>query len=191
MAGSSINVALVGMTGVGKSTLINILKGSEVAEANNDVKPCTLKATCYEVGDSETGTYHIWDTRGLNEASSKRPGLLSWVFNDANAQLKNVLSDKNINVVLLCIEWEKIGIAAHREVHTKIPTDIKVAVVVTRMGKELEDIEWKETCKGTAGPKQVVFDTNLMEGVPTFKNLQEQKMKVCRGKILALISRCR
>ncbi|KAF8844616.1 hypothetical protein BDN67DRAFT_977911 [Paxillus ammoniavirescens] len=196
MAGSCINVALVGITGVGKSTLVNILKGSEVARANNDTNPCTLEATPYEVVDSGT-TYRIWDTRGLNEASWKVFSWLPWVSNDANAQLKNLLRGNNstkIDVVLLCIERAKIQIASHWGVHTEIPTNIKVAVVVTRMGiGDIGSSEWKGTCKDAANRKGVVLNTNLVEGVPMFtgRDFQEQKIKDCRGKILALISRCR
>ncbi|KAF9223728.1 hypothetical protein BS17DRAFT_671025, partial [Gyrodon lividus] len=62
------NVALAGATGVGKSTLVNILKGSMVAKANYESGPCTTKATRYEVVEAGT-TYCIHDTRGLNEAS--------------------------------------------------------------------------------------------------------------------------
>ncbi|KIK91380.1 hypothetical protein PAXRUDRAFT_830900 [Paxillus rubicundulus Ve08.2h10] len=193
MSGLSINVALVGMTGVGKSTLVNILKGSEVAEVNNDSKPCTLGATCYEVVESGT-TYHIWDTRGLNEASWRRFNWFPWVSLDANAQLKNLLSggqkgSPEIDLVLLCVGGEKIGIQAHWEAYTKIPTSIKVAVVVTRMG-DIGSSQWRQTCKDTAKLKGIELDTNVMEGVPKFRDLQEQKARDCRDKILALISRC-
>jgi predicted GTPase len=197
-----INVALVGMTGVGKSTLVNILKleGSLAVDAqvNNDTDPCTLEATRYEVVEAGT-TYHIWDTRGLNEASKKgfikRCFPSSWTTPEADRQLENLLSgEPKIDVVLFCIRIDKIRTLEHWEMHTKIdiPPNMKVAVVVTQMEGDIGSSQWKETCKDTAKltTKGVILDTDLMEGVPKFKNLQEQDAKDCRVNILDLISRC-
>ncbi|KAF8843721.1 hypothetical protein BDN67DRAFT_113856 [Paxillus ammoniavirescens] len=136
----TINVAVVGITGAGKSTLVNVLKGSHDAEANNDVEPCTIKTTPYEVVEAEA-TYRIWDTRGLHEPSQEAATTpLQRFLNffrispDADHQLKKFLrgTDPKINLVLLCIDGSKIAVKTHWKVYTKVHVKrIKVAVVVT------------------------------------------------------------
>ncbi|KAG6374364.1 hypothetical protein JVT61DRAFT_4398 [Boletus reticuloceps] len=109
----ALHVAIVGNTGVGKSTLVNVLKGDEIAEVNNDVKPCTTRKKEYEVVDGNT-TYHIWDTRGLNEASEKevlpiRILKFARILPDADRELKRFLRGRepSVDLVLLCIDAKK------------------------------------------------------------------------------------
>ena len=116
-----MHVALVGMTGVGKSTLVNVLKGEEVAKADNNVKPCTTQAMKYEL--VERGIeYRIWDTRGLNEASEGalvRLGKFCRILPDADRELKKLLrgNDPRFNLVLLCIDAKKIRVNVHWKVY--------------------------------------------------------------------------
>ncbi|KIJ13413.1 hypothetical protein PAXINDRAFT_13750 [Paxillus involutus ATCC 200175] len=199
---SSVNVAIVGKTGVGKSTLVNVLQGCEDAKANNDARPCTAQATCHKVVEDGT-TYHIWDTRGLNEASEEaatRPleRLLRFfgVSPDADSRLKKFLlgKDPKIDLVLLCIDGSKIAVKTQWKTYTKLPVKkIRVAVVVTRMRDgDISNSEWKKTCQDAAkGIVRGSIDVSLMEGVPTFTDIQDQKVKDCRVKIFTLISRCR
>ncbi|KAF8121740.1 P-loop containing nucleoside triphosphate hydrolase protein [Boletus edulis] len=200
----TLHVAIVGNTGVGKSTLVNVLKGDEIAEVNNDVKPCTTRKKEYEVVDGNT-TYHIWDTRGLNEASEKevlpiRILKFARILPDADRELKRFLRGKepSVDLVLLCIDAKKTKVEVHWKIFDKVYVDfceegLKVAVVVTRL-KEKDfsgpGSEWKGTCKGTA--KKVVKefpDMSLIEAVPEFGELSDKSVNECRGRILTLISK--
>lgn len=61
------NIMVAGITGTGKSTLINAVFGSEMA-ATGSVKPVTEHIDEYENGDIPI---HIWDTVGLELDSEK------------------------------------------------------------------------------------------------------------------------
>ncbi|KAJ3521888.1 hypothetical protein NMY22_g12126 [Coprinellus aureogranulatus] len=61
------NIVLFGETGGGKSPIINMLMGSDVAATSSSGDGCTLKSTAYRgtIGDQ---VYTFWDTAGLDEA---------------------------------------------------------------------------------------------------------------------------
>ncbi|KAF9243441.1 hypothetical protein BU15DRAFT_42833, partial [Melanogaster broomeanus] len=199
-----INVALVGTTGVGKSTLVNVLKGSKIAETSNDAEPRTSEPARYEV---EGAGICIWDTRGLDEASegaakSALKGFLRFfrIIPDADHELKNFLCGKQpeINLVLFCMERSKIEVEAHWKTYNKIRVDfckkgITVGVVVTRMDDaEIHDqgSMWKSKCRSTAQrvvKKLLVPDLNLIEAVPKFTELEDEEVKDCKKRILKLI----
>ena len=202
-AKSTVHVALVGNTGVGKSTLVNVLKGRKIAEVNNNVRPCTTRTMQHEVVAGDT-RYCIWDTRGLNEGSEKaalhtRALKLARIIPDAERELKKFLRGNNpgVNLVLLCIDARKIRVNVHWKIYNKIYADfcekgLKVAVVVTQMGeRDFKSSEWKRTCELTAAGVVDEFpDVKLMEAVPMFdsEELDDPSVKDCRGRILRLIS---
>lgn len=62
-------IFLIGRTGVGKSSLINAICGSYVANVG-DVRSCTSNASIYEVRDGDRVLMEILDTRGIAESES-------------------------------------------------------------------------------------------------------------------------
>lgn len=58
-----LDIALVGATGVGKSSTINKLFGSYVAEVGEGVEPQTLNIEAYKVSD----VFRVYDTAGLGD----------------------------------------------------------------------------------------------------------------------------
>lgn len=74
--GCSINILLAGQTGVGRSTLINMITGAtdgstRAARVSNDVRPCPIETTVHTAPLEVEGIAlqcSLWDTRGLDEA---------------------------------------------------------------------------------------------------------------------------
>jgi small GTP-binding protein len=62
-------IFLIGRTGVGKSSLINALCGSYVADVS-DVKSCTQEGNFYECKDGNRVLMEIFDTRGIAESET-------------------------------------------------------------------------------------------------------------------------
>ena len=61
------NVILFGETGVGKSSVINLMAGAEVASTSTNLEGCTLEAKEYSFTLPGEPSLRIYDTVGLNE----------------------------------------------------------------------------------------------------------------------------
>ena len=74
LKGKEIDVILVGESGVGKSSLINMVIGVPdgsrgAARVSNDVKPCTMHTTSYSTSLEAGLRCRLWDTRGIIEVA--------------------------------------------------------------------------------------------------------------------------
>ena len=72
-----INVVVVGMTGVGKSSLINMIMGvpdgsKGAAQVSRDAYPCTMLTTSYTCLLGTGLLCQLWDTRGFDEVTYGR-----------------------------------------------------------------------------------------------------------------------
>ncbi|KIJ09098.1 hypothetical protein PAXINDRAFT_31737, partial [Paxillus involutus ATCC 200175] len=59
------NIVFFGETGAGKSSTINLIAGSGVANTNNDGGACTRVSACYEA-TIDNVAFKLWDTCGLS-----------------------------------------------------------------------------------------------------------------------------
>lgn len=86
--GCNIDILLAGQTGVGRSTLINMITGAtdgstRAARVSNDVRPCPIETTVHTAPlevDGTTLQCKLWDTRGLDEAVD-HPNLMDTAAN--------------------------------------------------------------------------------------------------------------
>ncbi|KAG8214118.1 hypothetical protein J3R82DRAFT_10880 [Butyriboletus roseoflavus] len=66
--GSPKNIVVFGESGVGKSSLINLIAGRSIAATSSGAKGCTFHHKKYELQLDDT-PYAIWDTAGLDEGT--------------------------------------------------------------------------------------------------------------------------
>lgn len=100
------NIVIFGETGSGKSSLINLIVGQNVAATSYGTDGCTLDSTLYE---TDIGEYHlrIYDTVGLNEPQLGAEHYLAaiekahWLITDLN-------NAGGVHLLVFCVRGGRI-----------------------------------------------------------------------------------
>lgn len=140
----NINVILFGETGVGKSSLINLIAGREVATISADVRGCTMESKEYifKIGYAQL---HMWDTVGLDEAELGSSGYLSAV-EKAVQLIKSLNAAGGISLLLFCIRGNRITATLQSNYRLFYEVlgrkEVPVALVITHLERELNMEDW-------------------------------------------------
>ncbi|KAG1815218.1 P-loop containing nucleoside triphosphate hydrolase protein [Suillus subaureus] len=105
------NVVLFGQGAAGKSSLVNLIAGENVAETSSDATHCTLQWRSYSVkfdGDS----YNVFDTVGLDEPQLGIPQYLNAIEN-AYSLIQDLETQGGIDLLLFCMRAGRLT-ATHR-----------------------------------------------------------------------------
>ena len=105
------NILVVGETGVGKSSVINLIAGETLADVSSGASGCTLEATSYDIvlTDRHRQGHHIrlFDTVGLNEPSLSKNDYLA-AIEKANTLITGLLRTGGIRLLIFCIRGGRI-----------------------------------------------------------------------------------
>ena len=95
------NVLVIGNSGVGKSTLINAVLGTEAAETGYGTEGITSKLEIYE---SDAIPFRVIDTIGFEPTFFKEWTAVQAVKNWSKACVKAGKEDNQINVIWFCVD---------------------------------------------------------------------------------------
>ncbi|KAF9441410.1 hypothetical protein P691DRAFT_791374 [Macrolepiota fuliginosa MF-IS2] len=143
------NIILFGETGVGKSSVVNMLSEKDVAVVSNDVTGCTFGSVDYGI-NINGGEYVLWDTAGLNEdEAGSVPG------DQALRNLRDLVwkLKEGVSLLVYCIRGTRYRdiLKVNYDLFTDIICQGKVPVVVVVTGLENEermDDWWKDNEAG-------------------------------------------
>ncbi|KAL4063878.1 P-loop containing nucleoside triphosphate hydrolase protein [Scleroderma yunnanense] len=191
------NVVIIGETGVGKSSLINLItNGSAQARTSNNVVPCTKKShACYATIDGRT--FKIWDTVGLDSAGWIRP----WIEKKKLRRfLLQMLERKELGLLVYCMRGSRAtkAIKAHYQTFcSKVRgAAVPVVVVVTCLEKESGDLEnWWNKNGDTLSSHGLIFDghacvTTLRDNSGDVRDLQEKFSSSYRAVRTLIFQKC-
>lgn len=106
------NILFFGETGVGKSSIINMLLGSDKAKVSNDAAGCTATTTSY-AGEIMGEQYYFWDTIGLNEGEKG-------TMPDTKAastlyhHLRDLSKSGGVSLLVFCMRGPRVTAAGHK-----------------------------------------------------------------------------
>jgi len=107
----SPNVLIVGETGVGKSSVVNLIAGEPLATVHSGAGACTMEATSYDIilPDDQGLAHHIrlFDTVGLNEPQFGKTDYLT-AIEKANTLICQLQRTGGIRLLLFCIRGGRI-----------------------------------------------------------------------------------
>lgn len=129
----SINVIVAGESGIGKSSLINLITGHQLANTSNDSSACTLSVKGYRTS-IDGHDFVLWDTPGFNEGLGAAPSVN---YLDTFRSLIEGLGPRGgVDLVLYCMLASRAKIALMNNyfaVCAHIPKSTPVVVVVTSL----------------------------------------------------------
>ncbi|KAG1724273.1 P-loop containing nucleoside triphosphate hydrolase protein [Suillus lakei] len=131
-------VVVFGETGVGKSSLINLMAGEEVANISPDIQRCTMHWQEYTIsfgGDS----YKVFDTVGLEEPGLGIKGYLETVEN-AYRLVKALDREGGIDLLLFCVRAGRLTatLQSNYRLFHEFLCEKKVPIVLVITGLERE-----------------------------------------------------
>ena len=143
------NIVFFGTAGSGKSSIINMLAGEQVAAVANGLRGCTFESSCYEV-KIYGSTFNLWDTAGLNEAvTGKVPDA------KATISLFHLLKslDSGLNLLVFCMRGPKVKDVApiNWRLFHEIICDRKVPIIIaiTHLEQEVSMDAWWDKNRGS------------------------------------------
>lgn len=138
------NIVLFGEAGVGKSSLINLIAGHEIAMVSSRVRGCTLQSQEYRLS-ANTSHVRIFDTVGLNCAAVEQSDYLRGIKN-AYKLIQALNRAGGVDLLLFCIRGSRLSDAqrSNYKLFREYLCDkkIPVAIVVTHLENEDDMEKW-------------------------------------------------
>ncbi|KAI6131072.1 P-loop containing nucleoside triphosphate hydrolase protein [Pisolithus croceorrhizus] len=117
------NIVFTGETGVGKSSLINMLFELEVSPTSNDVLEATeRKKRCIATQDSNV--YRLWDTPGLNGGT--QGGVLTYqATKELQSLFKELESANGVHLLVFCFRFTEIFTAGLQRIYESVVASMR------------------------------------------------------------------
>ncbi|KIJ67578.1 hypothetical protein HYDPIDRAFT_49525, partial [Hydnomerulius pinastri MD-312] len=126
------NVVVFGESGVGKSSLVNLIVGSDAAKTSCDANACTVRTEQYDVIIKEK-KFKIWDTAGL-DGGSFGFNRTTVAGRDLKRFLHKLLKSNDLSLLVYCVRASRATQALvrhYRTIHSLIfPSGIPMVIVV-------------------------------------------------------------
>ena len=132
------NIIIFGETGVGKSSLINMIAATTSAAVSNAAIGCTFESAPYDA-ELSNRKYHLWDTAGLNEGEHGNVSADRAI--ESLQELVQSLKDGGVSLLVYCIRGSRLRdiVKINYDLFHKIICGGKVPIVVVITGLENED----------------------------------------------------
>ncbi|KIK42291.1 hypothetical protein CY34DRAFT_42051, partial [Suillus luteus UH-Slu-Lm8-n1] len=140
------NVVIFGVTGSGKSSLVNLITGKEKAPTSGDALGCTPEPTVYEhdvVVLHNSVKVQLFDTAGLDEGSQGNiPAMQGQKA--LKVLLKTLKKNRGIHLLIYCVHGTKDVKTLQRNyklVQSKVKGKVPIVLVVTGLENREPDME--------------------------------------------------
>ncbi|KAG1851679.1 P-loop containing nucleoside triphosphate hydrolase protein [Suillus subluteus] len=178
------NIVLFGDTGAGKSSLINLIAGKEVARTSPDMQRCTMHWQEYNIGFGDT-SYKVFDTVGLEAPQLGIKEYLEFVENTYRL-IKHLDKQGGIDLLLFCVRAGRVTATLqsnYRLFHEFLcEKKIPIVLAITNLEREKRMEDWWERNKGTFDNYQIkvaghacITAANRLDG--RHKDLYEESLR--------------
>ncbi|KAH7888325.1 P-loop containing nucleoside triphosphate hydrolase protein [Phlebopus sp. FC_14] len=141
---NTINIILFGETGVGKSSVINLIAGAPVADVSPDVEGCTMASKEYKF-TVDSKKYCIWDTVGLEEPEMGINGYLDAIVK-ALVLINRLTDAGGVNLLLFCMRGNRVTATTQSNYRLFYEVlcgkQVPIALVITHLERETHMEDW-------------------------------------------------
>lgn len=169
-----MNIVLVGECGTGKSSLINLIIGQDVAKTSNDTAACTTELRPYKVS-IDGCNLKLWDTPGLDVGSTARAHTRS---SEALIKLLQWLEENQggVHLLIYCMHGNraKAAFLKHYDtIHDFLPPAVPVVAIITRLERYQNRMEdwWSNNAQELASHGMHFADHACVTTVPNCHGL--------------------
>ena len=149
MPPQTLNIVLFGETGVGKSSVINLIAGRPIAKTSPDADGCTMHSQDYRF-DLGPRQISIWDTVGLEEPQIGVNGYYSAIIK-AYSLIRKLNEAGGVDLLLFCIRGNRITATtqSNYRLFYEVLCDkqVPIALVITHLEREPRMEDWWERNK--------------------------------------------
>ena len=134
------NVIIFGETGIGKSSVINLMAGSDVAETSSNLEGCTLQATEYSfILSSPKMLLRVFDTVGLEESEIDVKPFIG-ALEKVQKLITSLRNAGGVDLILFCVRAGRFTAAMERDYHlvseVLCNSRVPLALVITHLENE-------------------------------------------------------
>ncbi|KIJ67528.1 hypothetical protein HYDPIDRAFT_108359 [Hydnomerulius pinastri MD-312] len=180
------NVLVVGETGSGRSSVINLICGQDVAQVSASLSSCTTYSKCYPC-TLDNANFRIYDTVGFNATHGEaQPGKQG-----TNGQTKApTLGRGRIDLVLFCMRGDQISTALGEHYRlAALRATGNIAIVVTHLEAEPRMNDWPSKHSKVL---ESLYSQRRAIGLTCVTTLRQEgdKWHESRSSILKLLQEC-
>ncbi|KAG1897015.1 uncharacterized protein F5891DRAFT_1051103, partial [Suillus fuscotomentosus] len=190
-----LNFVIFGETGVGKSSLVNLLAGKTVAKSSSGLKCCTLESTEYTITSSEHQlNVRLFDTVGLNNVTMNGKSHLVDALVKAHKLVTSLQNQGGIHGLLFCIKGGNKILAStqqnYRLFHEFLcQENVPLALVITNLENEENMDAWWAINQGDIKHHGIVPVTQVcITTIMGLRNVYEDKYWESRKKVWDMLA---
>jgi hypothetical protein len=190
-----VNIVIFGGVGTGKSSVINLMAGRQVARVSRDSHRCTLQWTEYTITLDDGTRYQVFDTVGLEEPRLDSGGYLAAITNAYS--LINALKERGgINLLLFCTRGYRVTetMQSNYRLFFEFLCQEKVplALVITGLESESDDMEAWYTRNGGHVEKCGIHSVGhaCITSITGYKDIYRARYEESRRVLCSTIEAC-
>ncbi|KAG1886614.1 hypothetical protein F4604DRAFT_1914974 [Suillus subluteus] len=186
------NFIIFGEMGVGKSSLVNLIAGDQLAEASSGAQSCTLQSTEYPVTFSDCQlNVNLFDTVGLDSPTMNNAGYLDALVK-AHELIVSLKNRGGVHGLLFCMKAGRVSNTMQQNYRLfyefLCQEQVPLALVITNLENEENMDDWWTKNRAHIENSGIVPVTHVcITTIKGFQNAYQARYLESRKKVLNML----